>query len=109
MLVEILEIMKLTFLGAAETVTGSRFLIEKNNKRLLIDCGLFQGLKKLRKKNWEDFPVEPNSIDAVILTHAHIDHSGNIPNLVKSGFRGDIICTYATRDLCAIKIGRAHV
>ncbi len=94
--------MKLTFLGAAETVTGSRFLIEKNNKRLLIDCGLFQGLKKLRNKNREEFPVDPQSIDAVILTHAHIDHSGYIPALCNQGYMNNIYCTEASLDLCRI-------
>lgn len=94
--------MKLTFLGAAETVTGSRFLVEINNKRLLIDCGLFQGLKKLRERNWASFPVKPDSIDAIILTHAHIDHSGYIPRLCRNGFTGNIYCTGATLDLCKI-------
>ncbi len=95
--------MKLTFLGAAETVTGSRFLLETaNNKHLLIDCGLFQGLKKLRDLNWKAFPVKPASIDAVVLTHAHIDHSGYIPLLFKNGFRGKVYCTPATLDLCRI-------
>ena len=85
--------MKLTFLGAAETVTGSRFLLEAAGKRILIDCGLFQGLKKLRQRNWAPFPVSPASIDAVILAHAHIDHSGYIPLLHKKGFRGKVYCT----------------
>jgi metallo-beta-lactamase family protein len=94
--------MELTFLGAAETVTGSRFLIDANQKRLLVDCGLFQGLKKLRERNWAPFPVKPESLDAVILTHAHIDHSGYIPRLCKNGFQGNIYCTEATLDLCKI-------
>ncbi len=96
------EKMRLTFLGAAETVTGSRFLLEAAGKRILIDCGLFQGLKKLRQRNWAPFPVSPASIDAVILTHAHIDHSGYIPLLYKKGFRGKVYCTPATFDLCRI-------
>ncbi len=94
--------MQITFLGAAETVTGSRFLLEAAGKRILIDCGLFQGLKKLRQRNWEPFPVKPVSIDAVILTHAHIDHSGYLPVLFKNGFRGKVYCTPATLDLCSI-------
>lgn len=94
--------MKLTFLGAAETVTGSRFLIDKDNKHLLVDCGLFQGLKKLRERNWATFPVKPKNIDAIVLTHAHIDHSGYIPRLCRNGFRGSIYCTEATLDLCKI-------
>jgi metallo-beta-lactamase family protein len=94
--------MKLRFLGAAETVTGSRFLLDCDEARILIDCGLFQGLKKLRERNRLAFPVKPSSIQAVILTHAHIDHSGYIPALVKHGFRGRIYCTEATYDLCSI-------
>ena len=93
---------KLTFLGAAETVTGSRFLLEKNNKRILIDCGLFQGIKKLRLRNRAPFPVEPKSIDAIVLTHAHLDHSGYVPALCKEGFNGQIYSTYGTLDLCRI-------
>ncbi|NIN36520.1 MAG: MBL fold metallo-hydrolase [Gammaproteobacteria bacterium] len=94
--------MKIRFLGAAETVTGSRFLVESEEKRILIDCGLFQGLKKLRLRNWAQFPVDPSSIDAVVLTHAHIDHSGYLPALVKQGFKGRIYCTPATDALCRI-------
>lgn len=94
--------MKLTFLGATETVTGSKYLLEHGGKKYLIDCGLFQGSKELRSRNWDGLPVAPNAIDAVILTHAHIDHSGYIPKLVKAGFRGPIYCTDATFDLCKI-------
>jgi metallo-beta-lactamase family protein len=87
---------EITFLGAAETVTGSRFLVETGGGRVLVDCGLFQGLKRLRELNWAPFPVEPASIDAVVLTHAHIDHSGYLPCLVRDGFRGRIWCTPST-------------
>lgn len=93
---------KITFLGATRTVTGSKYLIEHNNKKILIDCGLFQGRKELRLRNWEKFPVKPASIDAIILTHAHLDHSGYIPLLVKQGFKGKIYCSEATFDLCKI-------
>ncbi len=94
--------MKLKFLGATGTVTGSKYLLEADDQKILIDCGLFQGLKKLRLRNWEPLPVNPASIDAVILTHAHIDHSGYLPLLVKNGFRGTVYCSAATADLCAI-------
>lgn len=94
--------MKLTFLGATQTVTGSKYLIEYSHKKILIDCGLFQGHKELRLRNWETFPVNPSSIDAIILTHAHLDHSGYIPLLVKQGFKGKIFCSNATLDLCKI-------
>lgn len=94
--------MKLSFLGAAMTVTGSKYLLEEDQKKYLIDCGLFQGLKELRLRNWEPFPVEPTTIEAIILTHAHIDHSGYLPILVKNGFRGPIYTTKATYDLCKI-------
>jgi metallo-beta-lactamase family protein len=90
---------KLTFLGAAETVTGSRFLVETDTSRVLVDCGLFQGIKRLRVLNWEPFPVDPASIDAVVITHAHIDHSGYLPVLVREGFRGAVYCSASTRDL----------
>lgn len=94
--------MKLTFLGATKTVTGSKYLIEDDGRKVLVDCGLFQGRKELRLRNWEKLPVNPSSIDAVILTHAHLDHSGYIPLLVKQGFRGKIYCTAGTADLCGI-------
>lgn len=92
----------LQFLGAAGTVTGSRYLIESAGKRILVDCGLFQGYKQLRERNRAEFPVAPDSIDTVLLTHAHLDHSGYIPALVRNGFRGRVICTPATRDLCSL-------
>jgi metallo-beta-lactamase family protein len=94
--------MKLTFLGATETVTGSKYLLEDDNRRVLIDCGLFQGLKDLRRRNWDKLPIDPSTIDYVLLTHAHIDHSGYIPLLVKNGFKGPIYCSDATFDLCGI-------
>lgn len=93
---------RLTFLGATGTVTGSRYLVEAGEKRLLIDCGLFQGYKTLRLRNWQKFPVDPSSIDAVLLTHAHLDHSGYLPRLVDEGFKGSIWCTPATQGLCEI-------
>jgi len=94
--------MKLTFLGGVGTVTGSKYLIETTAKRVLVDCGLFQGYKQLRLQNWAPLPVDPSTIDAVILTHAHIDHSGYLPLLVRNGFSGPVYCTEATRDLCTI-------
>ncbi|MGE0465297.1 MAG: MBL fold metallo-hydrolase RNA specificity domain-containing protein [Steroidobacteraceae bacterium] len=92
----------LQFLGAAGTVTGSRYLIEADDRRILVDCGLFQGYKQLRERNRAEFPVPPDSIDTLLLTHAHLDHSGYIPALVRNGFRGQVHCTPATRDLCAL-------
>jgi metallo-beta-lactamase family protein len=94
--------MQVTFLGATNTVTGSKFLVNFGNKKILVDCGLFQGAKDLRMRNWVKFPVDPKQIDAVVLTHAHIDHSGYLPLLVKSGFAGKVYCSHATKDLCAI-------
>lgn len=90
---------RVKFLGASGTVTGSRFLIEIDAFRLLFDCGLFQGLKELRLRNWDEFPVDPASIHAVVISHAHIDHTGYLPKLVKEGFHGPIYCTAPTADL----------
>ncbi len=87
---------KIHFLGAAGTVTGSKFLIETSEKNLLIDCGMFQGLKELREKNWEQLPIGVSEIDVVLLTHGHLDHTGYLPRLVKQGFRGNIIGTAPT-------------
>jgi metallo-beta-lactamase family protein len=94
--------LRLTFLGAAGTVTGSKYLLEVGGKRLLVDCGLFQGFEQLRLRNWAPPPVDPAIIDAVVLTHAHIDHSGYLPLLVKHGFAGKVYCTESTQPLCAI-------
>jgi len=88
------------FLGAAGTVTGSRFLVAAHGHRVLVDAGLFQGQKELRLRNWAPFPVDPASLDAVVLTHAHIDHTGGLPLLARSGLRCPVHCTPATRDLC---------
>ena len=94
--------MQLTFLGATGTVTGSKYLVAASNKNILIDCGLFQGYKQLRLRNWAPLPIEARKIDAVVLTHAHLDHSGYLPLLVRDGFRGLVYCTRATRDLSGI-------
>jgi metallo-beta-lactamase family protein len=94
--------MKLTFLGATSTVTGSKYLVEHGPHRILVDCGLFQGLKQLRLRNWAALPVDPATIDAVVLTHAHIDHSGWIPRLVGQGFAGRVHATAATLQLCEL-------
>lgn len=96
--------MQLTFLGGAGTVTGSKFLLEAGGERVLVDCGLFQGLKELRARNWEPLEVPPSEIGAVLLTHAHIDHSGYLPRLVHDGFRGHVHCTPPTRDLAHIML-----
>ncbi|MDZ4767218.1 MAG: MBL fold metallo-hydrolase [Chloroflexota bacterium] len=93
--------MRLTFHGAARTVTGSQHLIEVNGKRILLDCGLYQGRRAEAYTRNKELPFDAASIDYMILSHAHIDHCGNIPNLVKRGYDGDILCTHATRDLCA--------
>lgn len=94
--------MKLTFFGGAGTVTGSKILIESQYKKILIDCGLFQGLYELRLKNREPLPIDLNELDTVLLTHAHLDHTGYLPILVKNGFKGKIYCTEATKDLTEI-------
>jgi metallo-beta-lactamase family protein len=90
---------ELTFLGAARTVTGSKYLLTHGKARLLFDCGLFQGLKELRLRNWEDLSVPASSVDAVVLTHAHLDHVGYVPRLVKQGFKGPVFCTAGTAEL----------
>jgi metallo-beta-lactamase family protein len=92
----------ITFLGAAQTVTGSKYLLDTGSAKVLIDAGLFQGLKELRERNWQDFPVPATEIDAIVLTHAHLDHCGYLPRLVKLGFRGRVFCTPGTQDLCRI-------
>jgi len=95
-------VLSLRFLGAAGTVTGSKFALAHDGGTTLIDCGLFQGLKELRLRNWEALPLAPGAIDRVVLTHAHIDHSGYLPRLCRAGFRGDVLATRATRDLLGI-------
>jgi metallo-beta-lactamase family protein len=92
----------LTFLGAAGTVTGSRFLVEADGSRVLVDAGLYQGLPSLRKRNWDPFPVDAATIDDVVITHAHLDHTGYLPRLVREGFRGRIISTAETAELTEI-------
>lgn len=94
--------MRIRFLGAADTVTGSRYLLEAGVARLLVDCGLFQGYKKLRERNWASLPFDPAALDAVLLTHAHIDHSGYLPRLRKLGFKGPVYCTQGTSDLLRV-------
>jgi metallo-beta-lactamase family protein len=94
--------MSLRFLGATGTVTGSRYLVRAGGRQLLVDCGLFQGYKQLRLRNWAEPPFDPAKLDAVVLTHAHIDHSGYLPVLARRGFRGKVHCSEATRDLCRI-------
>ncbi len=93
---------KLTFLGAARTVTGSKYLLEVDEKKILVDCGLFQGLKELRVRNWQPLPVQASEISAVVLTHAHLDHSGYLPRLTVEGYHGKIFCTAGTADLCKL-------
>ncbi len=101
----------LQFLGATETVTGSRFLLRTARARVLVDCGLFQGAKSLRLRNWAPFPIEPRELDAVLLTHAHVDHAGWVPRLVAEGFRGPVFSTRGTEALCGVVLpdsGRLH-
>ena len=92
----------ITFLGGTGTVTGSKYLVQHDGKKLLVDCGLFQGYKQLRLRNWSPLPVPADTIDAVVLTHAHIDHSGYLPLLARQGFKGPVYCTEATAELCRI-------
>ena len=96
--------MRLSFYGATGTVTGSKYLFDDGSADTLIDCGLFQGFKQLRLRNWQPLPFDVKSLRSVVLTHAHIDHSGALPLLVKSGFAGKIYCSKATRDLCSIML-----
>src|SRR5829696_8592077 len=92
----------LSFWGGVGTVTGSKYLVESGGSRVLVDCGLFQGLRELRERNWQDPPFDPLSIDAVIITHAHIDHTGWLPRLVNLGFQGPVFTSKATADLLKI-------
>ena len=102
--------MKVHFLGATRTTTGSMYLFEINGKRLLLECGLYQGHREETTRRNCNFPFDPRQIDAVVLSHAHIDHAGNLPNLVKQGYTGPIHCTIATQDLCGIMlIDSAHI
>jgi metallo-beta-lactamase family protein len=91
----------LSFLGAAQNVTGSRYLLEVNGSRILVDCGLYQE-RQFRERNWDPFPVEPGGIDTILLTHAHLDHCGYLPRLVRDGFSGKIYCTQATAEIARI-------
>jgi metallo-beta-lactamase family protein len=101
---------KITFLGAVGAVTGSKYLVEAGGKRLLVDCGLFQGPKELRQKNWDNLPIDPASIDWIVLTHAHIDHTGYLPRIVRDGFRGPIYANAATHELCQLLLAdSAHL
>ncbi len=102
--------MKITFLGATREVTGSRYFIETDDIKLLVDCGLFQGKRELTRRNWDPFPIDPSSIDAIVLTHAHIDHTGYIPVLTQQGFHGAIYCSKPTYELCKILlVDSAHL
>ena len=92
----------ISFWGAAGTVTGSKYLIEADRARVLVDCGLFQGMRELRERNWQEPPFNAASVDAVILTHAHIDHTGYLPRFVQHGFRGPVYCSRGTADLLKI-------
>ena len=95
--------LKLTFLGAAQNVTGSRYLLDTGSTRILVDCGLFQE-REFRSRNWERFAISPHSIDAILLTHAHLDHCGLLPKLVREGFQGGIYCTRATSEIAKIML-----
>ncbi|HEX9187019.1 MAG TPA: MBL fold metallo-hydrolase, partial [Vicinamibacteria bacterium] len=94
--------MRLAFLGAARTVTGSQYLLEAGGRRLLVDSGMFQGEKELRQRNWAEPEFPPAEVDAIVLTHTHLDHIGRLPRLVKQGFRGAVYCTPPTKDLAEV-------
>src|SRR2546426_3038116 len=96
------QMSSLTFLGAAGTVTGSKHLLEVGGRLILVDFGLVQGVKELRERNWQPLPFNPVQLDAVILTHAHLDHCGYLPRLVAGGYRGRIFCTAGTKELCSL-------
>ena len=96
--------MRLSFYGATGTVTGSKYLVDDGSVKTLIDCGLFQGFKQIRQRNWQPVPFDVRSLRSVVLTHAHIDHSGYLPLLVKNGFAGRVYCSQATRELCEIML-----
>src|SRR5260221_5896591 len=96
--------MRIHFLGATRTTTGSMYLLEVNQKRVLLECGLFQGKRDESMERNRQFPFDPAKLDAVVLSHAHIDHCGNLPNLCRQGYSGNIHCTFATRDLAAIML-----
>src|SRR5215470_6160002 len=101
---------KLTFLGAAGCVTGSKYLVEAAGKKLLVDCGLFQGTNELKDRNWKPLPVEPKAIDYALLTHAHLDHTGWLPVLVRDGYRGPIFANPATIELATLLLNdSAHL
>ena len=100
----------ITFLGAAQTVTGSQHLLDNGKAKILVDAGLFQGLKELRDRNWQDLPVKASEIDAIVLTHAHLDHCGYLPRIVRQGFKGRVFCTAGTKDLCSLVLpDSAHI
>ncbi|NIR38327.1 MAG: MBL fold metallo-hydrolase, partial [Actinobacteria bacterium] len=102
--------MRLTFWGAAQTVTGSMHVVEVAGRTVLLDCGLFQGRRSEARRINAEFPVRPSDVDVVLLSHAHIDHSGLLPKLWKEGFRGSVYATHATRDLCATMLAdSAHI
>src|SRR5487761_1360322 len=101
---------KITFFVAVGTVTGSKYLVEAAGRRLLVDCGLLQGAKALTQLNWDHLPIDPATLDWIVLTHAHIDHTGYLPRVVRDGFRGPIYANAATRELCELLlVDSAHL